>query len=48
MYMQVGAPAPAVSNDIIYDIPAIERGFVSITPITSDRTNFTALSALGS
>ena len=48
MYMQVGSPAPAVSNDILYDIPAIERGFVSITPITSDRTNFTALSALGS
>ena len=46
IYVQVGAPAPSVSDDVAYDIPAIERGFISITPITSDRTNFDALQKL--
>ncbi len=46
IYIQVGGPAPAESDDIAYDIPALERGYISITPLTADRTDLVAFATL--
>ncbi len=46
IYIQVGGPAPSVSDDIAYDIPALERGYISITPLTADRTDLVAFAKL--
>lgn len=46
IYIQVGEPAPSVSDDTVYDIPAIQRGFVSVTPLTADRTDLESFKIL--
>ena len=43
MYIQVGDPIYPDSEDISIDINAVLNGYISITPLTEKRTDFTAL-----
>ncbi len=45
-YIQVGAPVQYDRSDLGIDIDAIRAGFISITPITAQKTAFGALEAL--
>ena len=42
MYLQIGDPLPHDGVDITTDIGAIENGYVSITPLTSIKTDLAA------
>lgn len=39
MYLPVGKPLPAESADLTLDTAAYRNGFISISPMTTDRTN---------
>lgn len=46
MYEQVGAMADPRSDDLGYDNVAVINGYISITPLTSEKTNYSAFPEL--
>ena len=46
MYIQVGAPVTEYGQDLNMDIDAIRNGYVSITPLAAERTDFVAFEKL--
>ena len=46
MYEQVGAMADPHSDDLGYDNVAVINGYISITPLTSEKTDFSAFPEL--
>ena len=46
MYMQRGEPIQYVGDDTTVDIHAVANGYISVTPVTSEKTNFTAYEAI--
>ncbi|MBO5041590.1 MAG: 5'/3'-nucleotidase SurE [Clostridia bacterium] len=46
MYIQVGAPLTDYGQDLNMDIDAIRNGYVSVTPLAAERTNFVAFEKL--
>ncbi|MBQ7316436.1 MAG: 5'/3'-nucleotidase SurE [Clostridia bacterium] len=46
MYIQVGAPVTEYGQDLNMDIDAIRNGYVSVTPLAAERTNFVAFEKL--
>ena len=39
MYMPIGKPIQAVGTDLTQDTVAHRQGYISISPMTTDRTN---------
>ena len=46
MYIQVGAPVTEYGQDLNMDIDAIRNGYVSVTPLAAERTDFVAFEKL--
>ena len=46
LYMQMGEPVPNDSRDITVDISAVKHGYISVTPLTANRTDMAAYDAL--
>ncbi len=46
MYIQVGAPVLDTDGDLSIDIDAVRAGYISVTPLTEKRTDWTAFNAL--
>ncbi len=46
MYIQVGAPVTDTDGDLSVDIDAIRAGYISVTPLTAARTDWTVFHAL--
>ena len=46
MYMQTGEPVKYQGDDTTFDIHAIANGYISVTPVTSEKTNLSAYEAL--
>ncbi len=46
LYRQVGVMVYEDKNDIRYDTDAVTRGYISITPMSNERTDLTVFSAL--
>jgi len=47
-YMHIGEPVVADWNDISYDLDAVMNGYVSITPLSADKTNLEAYNKMRS
>ena len=46
MYIQVGAPVTEYGQDLNMDIDAIRNGYVSVTPLAAERTDFVSFEKL--
>lgn len=46
LYLQVGAPLEREFNDLTVDIDAVLNGYISITPLTAEKTAFDAFERL--
>ena len=46
MFIQVGAPVTEYGNDLHMDIDAIRNGYVSVTPLAAERTDWVAYEKL--
>ncbi len=46
MYIQVGAPVIDTEGDLSIDIDAVRANYISVTPLTETRTDWTAFNAL--
>ncbi len=46
MYIQVGAPVMEDDGDLTIDIDCIRAGYISVTPLTEKRTDWTAFNTL--
>jgi 5'-nucleotidase len=46
MYMQVGAPVPYDRCDLSIDIDAVRAGYISVTPMTFNKTDWRVFNAL--
>ena len=46
MYIQVGAPVTEYGQDLNMDIDAIRNGYVSVTPLAAERTDFVVFEKL--
>ncbi len=46
LYIQVGAPVSETGDDLTVDIDAIRKGYISVTPLTEKRTDWTAFHEL--
>ena len=46
MYIQVGAPVTEYGHDLNMDIDAIRNGYVSVTPLAAERTDFVVFEKL--
>lgn len=46
LYLQVGAPLERVFDDLTVDIDAVCNGYISVTPLTAEKTEFGAFERL--
>lgn len=46
MYRQIGEPIDTGSTDLTIDVSAVRNGYISITPVTANKTDFAAYEKL--